>query len=339
MSTKSNSQIPYISYFFSYSYVATLFFLFLESFTFSGFIAKYLLIDVPIVATASFVFLIWGTYRQIKNKQSTDLITKEEKLLLLLNRLLLLPVGLIYIIVNNIEAEHYPNYVYSEYHIHPNALLRVLLYVLLITAFRWFITDYFKQKDSFIKRYFSQLQVFELFLLFALGPMFFSSFNTLIRDYADSRYLAVNWNTPVSERMFDQRRHTEKMAWVAEYSDFINSQTESTDTIMLPPNIAPWLSTGNELLMRWFLYPRNVVKGELIANNFDAVDHVLIAHGLWTDGYEHELVAWPKETIESKLISSISYLDRDSSNVSESTASDYQISEKEKWGIISFGRE
>lgn len=102
----------------------TFFFLFLESYTYIGFLRKFFLVDsrfflVLSVLSVSLLFYFKNTQKDYK----ADVL---ESLVINLNAVLFLPIVVFYFIMIVTNAANYPNYVFAKYHIQPQNFVNLV---------------------------------------------------------------------------------------------------------------------------------------------------------------------------------------------------------------------
>jgi hypothetical protein len=161
---------------FPYLIGLTYFFLFLESYTYIGFLRKFFLVDsrfflILSIFSVSLLFYLKHTQRGCK----ADVL---ENFVVNLNAILFLPLVVLYFIMIVANSNNYANYVFANYHIQPQNFVNLVYLSLVLLALKFdfvvgidFLGKYFGdrvKKDSFSykRNIFLFLMVFLLIFYF-----------------------------------------------------------------------------------------------------------------------------------------------------------------------------
>jgi len=285
---------------FPYLVFLSYFFLFIEAYTYQGFLFKSLLINARVFAALTALSAI-GVIR--KNRDLNGQFF--EDLIFYLNSLLLPVFTSFYFIMQASESKHYSNYVYSTFHLQPDQFSLLVFFsagITLIGVFRkliWF-DKYGVSIGSNEKRYsykFIRKNALYIVIVAAMGYTLFSNAFMAFKNMLKSDlYIATNLNTNYDQKM------EKSWGFYYNYMKFVNDHIIPGSIVLIPPQQGPWLSTGNAGLDRYFLYPSWTINGNLdSSNNVERYDYVLIAYGEWlvTD---NTLYNWPKFTVKAEKI-------------------------------------
>ncbi len=296
---------------FPYLVYLTFFFLLLESYMYIGFLKKFFLVDSRFFLGLSIFSAI--TILCTKSLWSSFAISTIESLILDLNTVLFLPLAIFYLIMVASDSVRYPNYVFATFHIQPQNFLNVVLLSLSLFLFRYILNkkdNYFGDTFKRIKEYTYaplnrkpgvilnwehsvMLMVAIIFLLLAsyIVSNLSVTLNTIINDLV---FIATHPNYSYDQKM------EKTWGFYYDYLKFIKENTPPTATILIPPQDGHWLSTGNEWLDRYFLYPRYLVQGSDYNVPSDGYDYVLISKGEWPSADIDW--GWPKVLIKAEYI-------------------------------------
>lgn len=214
--------------------VFTYFCLFLDTAKYPGFIGKHFLIDAKVYFALAILLVF------VSSAKSGFL-----KLILKINTLILALISAIYVIFSFIEASHYPNYVFSTYHVHMGGLFYVLLFGISL-----FIINTQAIKLNTFKNIGHLLLIFVVLytLIVNLG---ISTQKALEADF----YVFFHLNDSYDQKMYFRWEN------FYTYMVFVENNTPKDATIVIPPQISPWwVRSGNFALVRYFLYPRELIQ-------------------------------------------------------------------------------
>jgi hypothetical protein len=249
----------------------------IETYTYIGFIRKFVFVD-------SRFFLVLAVI------SSALVIDKKLNLISVMVfkiNCVFLPVLLtVYVLMQTLEASHFHNYVFSTYHLQPENFF----YMVILSGSLYILNKFGKKiygVDSIL-----MLGIFSV-LIYIFTVNLNLSFNQAI--YSDL-YIAFH-----PKATYDQKMH-DYWGFVYDYITFVKNNTPENSTIMIPPQEAPWFTTGNEAIVQYFLYPRNLVQGTLDKSlDIKSVDYVLLAWGEWTDS-DASKYGWPKVKINTEKV-------------------------------------
>lgn len=254
--------------------------LILDTIKYPGFVAKHLFIDAKLflVASVTAVFVL-------------GLPDRTRKIINSLNVVISSVIGISYIFFSVQESLHYTNYVFSKFHFNFWGLIYILLFSILLIA-----VGHLKniREPKFNKNNFGKIIIYFL-LFYTLVVNFGITFkNALENDIYVFLHLSNNYD----QKMFHQWGN------YYNYMKFVKDNTPENATIIIPPQTNPWLSSGNILLDRYFLFPRNLVQTGLVIDDPDKLfkgAYVMIYKGEWCNSRDCEI--WPTQTIKaSELI-------------------------------------
>lgn len=286
--------------------------LFLETIKYPGFIGNHLFIDVKVYFALTIFLILFS-----------DTKSKVLAIILKINRLILLPLFLVYFSLSLLEGAHYTNYVLAIFHIHLDGLVLLVLFSLFI-----FLVDKFKDIVPKVKGKigFIYLTMVFLIILFMVKNIAYVADNGFNRN----SYILFHLNSSYDERMFYQ--------WgiFYQYMVFVKNNTPLDATVVVPPEQDPWLmGTGNYRFVRAFLYPRKIIPETLIipdVKTFGPNTFILISWGQ-QECKPEGCHGWPRQNIFAKKIF---YKDPESSKVIETRENtNYKLEDdKYVYGII-----
>lgn len=251
-----------------------------EVVTYKGYLWKHLFIDPTIVMSLS-IFCLLLTRKKIYFSKQIFYATL-----------------FVYFILNFLDVYKYHNFVYSKYHIQPENILYLVVFSLITYLINELRIKYYKPHwlHSSIFIIFTYILITNISLTINLA---FSNIGYILFHPKDS--------------------YTQKMShywgFFYDYMVFVKSNTEENAVIEIPPQESPWLSSGNSLLVRYFLYPRRIVQGDInLSNSQSGIDYILVSYGEWPDS-DVSKYGWPKNMSSYKNVI-------------------YMNSNDKKWGII-----
>lgn len=278
------------------------FLLFLESYSYIGFLRKFILVDSRFFMILSFISIFFLFYQRLKSKIYNPNST--EMLVIDLNLLLFLPILAIYLAMVYLNAKNYPNYIFAKYHIQPQNFINIVylsfavLLLKLVHFYENFNLGYYFDIffTSRVNRLEDERERF-LFIILSIFLVFYSMDNFRIvtnRIISDFAFMLTHLNYGYNDKM--------RNVWgfYYDYMNFVESNIPSNSTILVPPQSHHWLSVGNMALSRYFLYPRKMLHGELRTIPSDGYDYVVIAKGLWQN--QEVEWGWPKVYIKAEEI-------------------------------------
>lgn len=305
----------------------------LEVYTYKGFISRYLFVNSDIlfvlgIGLCTAVIVGKSYYAEHKYKRA-------EYLVFYFNRFISLPLITLYYLLLSLENSHFPNYVFSEYHLVPDNLNVLVSLNLIIFGIDLFYTHNLfirtiQNKTLPIKQ--SILNIIYIVCIISfmvpqiqrVGGNIFTSNILLLNSLGDN----------YDEKMVRLLGGKDSSGWIYVYSEFIKKHSPEDAKIFIPPQMQSWEMEGNPWYFRWYVYPRKL----LSAQKVDSVppqetEYILIAHGTWIWGATD--YGWPKSTIPADKIDKIFIINRSSLEESIIENAPYipRLS-PEQWGLI-----
>lgn len=309
----------------------TYLFLFIESYTYQGFLSKIFLLNSLQIAYLTFFvcfIILFHPKQQKREMMGTTIETFH------LNRLLLPISGLLYAIFTIEEMTHFPNYVFSQHHINPEHFKYLFVFNIILFCMDIISTNelkefvlnrknivYFWKRTPRLESILFLLIVFQIAWIvvpttLGVTRVAFGSFQTILKN-------------PFASYEERQQIISPHYAFFA----FIRDHTPPDAVIAIPPQQPPWLTSGNEGYVRYYLYPRKEVNSAKRDFVDPSADYAMMSHGEWaTDdpkGY-----GWPQIKVEAEKIW---YFDRRTDRGFESTDTVFDPAnpaQKEQWGLI-----
>lgn len=298
---------------FPYLVVLTYALLCLETVTYRGFVERYLFVSVYLILLLTLIGAIGVFFK--KGVKTTE--TSTTNLILKMNSLLIPVFAIFYWILVLVEATHYPNYVYSTFHILPENLGILLFFSIYLFVIKSLRQKNLKNIELLLtsgtvglhkypgssKMAYSHRTPFQLtqriiisVIIFLLG--IYGLYNTIkVLDSAlkSNIFILRNLNLTYEEKM--------KTSWnfFYDYIEFVRENTPVDAVIAIPPSIRPWLSEGNSVLVRYFLYPRKLKSDDELKSKSFIPNYYLLAKGLWGVSDE-KMYGWPKENISAEWV-------------------------------------
>jgi len=110
----------------------------------------------------------------------------------------------------------------------------------------------------------------------------------------DIRFILKNLSLSYDQKM--------EIRWGVNYKllNFVRDRIPPNAVVVRPPQIKPWWTVGNELLIYYFLYPRRLLHtdGEGVESD-ESITHVLVAWGTWW-GPDTRRWGWPKFPVNGR---------------------------------------
>jgi len=284
---------------FPFFYFLMLVFIGIESYMYSGFLQRHILIGLRGILVLYVISGVWAklSLSRVVSKQ----IYSYYQLISTLNKLSLPVIIFIVFFLLSIENAHYSGYVYTQVlHIEP----RILFFSFLVAIFI-LILDFTESLADLLEnigigRVLSQkpnylyLLISTLFAWIFLGNILKSTSFV----YAKLHFALKNPGLTYEEKMMK--------GWgrFYEYMMFINENTPPHATIMHPPHYSPWERVGNGGLVRYFIYPRDEVYfSNKISTKGNKPTHMMIAYG-WPDFKVEadKIIYMPKTATKSEEI-------------------------------------
>lgn len=287
-----------------------------------GFIKNHFYINSYFVYTITAVL---GLLFKISGGKRTNVYYQK---LLKLNPIIILVSGLALIIFTLLETWRYPNFVFSIFHIHPNALI----WPFLISLILFVVEEDFSYKTK--KLAISNKKIFKqkhLVLALTIWVLFshLKNIDILLRK-------RINFMLKYPRATYDEKMGEAIGEIYYKHVLFLKDYISENSKIMIPPKAYPWPQIGNAAYVRYFLYPREIVHGKEYepALNYkeEDVDYVIISWGetVYTqNNYTH---GWPKFDVPSD---EIIYYGEDGEIVRKEEDYRYEdYKDKKIWGLI-----
>lgn len=291
---------------FPFLVALTYFFLFLETYMYIGFLSNFFLVDsrffLVLTVTSAVMLKIQPSGFKKKNNEG------QLSILLFQLNMLIFPIILIfYLIMQFSEEANYPNYIFSTFHIQPENFFYVvifsfaLLFVDQMVRVRNSVLQVTGLKGQFDLRSsdFRRRPLESAFKLILLGLLLFY----LVDRLTYTLHRVINSNIYVLTHLMstDDDKMRKKWGFYYDFMKFVDEYTEDGSTMVVPPQMGPWLTVGNAGLDRYFVYPKKIVKGGYDSLPEGEYDYVLIAWGGW-GVKDKERYGWPKVPVEAEKI-------------------------------------
>lgn len=237
-----------------------------------GFIGKHFLVDAKIFLAMVITLIIFS-----KNKINS-LFNKVNLFILTASTL-----GLIFF--SFLEAYKYPNYVLSRFHFNLVGLVYVVIF-----SFAVYIANIVQGEKNVPKKGIAKFILIGVLIYTFVVNIGIVFQNALTKDI----YIGLHLKDTYDQKMFYQ------WGGYYNYMKFVKNNTPENATIIIPPQINPWLSSGNLLLDRYFLFPRNLVQTGLTISDLDKLPkdtYIMVYKGEWCDS--HDCDVWPTQTIKA----------------------------------------
>lgn len=304
----------------------------LESFTYPGFAFRYMFL--PFYLMFGLTILSGITLRlsivllKPKRHQYSQYL-----LLSSLNKILIIPIVVSYMLVNLLDIWNYHNYVFSLIHLQPElylwpTFLSVFLFILDFQdkKINLLLEGCLKAAIKFKFKNFIGYILITMSLIFISMAILTNFIYVVLNSLKSIAFIVKNIDYTYDDKM----RHV----WGSyyDYMKFVNENTSENAKILIPPQESPWLSEGNVNLSRYFVYPRRLYNGQGNEIDIKDVDYVLIAWGSWQIE-DQTKYGWPKEKLEAE---EILLYDIHSKTVAKMNI-DYDPNDdifKNSWGII-----
>ena len=291
---------PFI-FFVNYAFIS------IETYTYLGALRKYLLIDSRIFLILTVVLSLY----LIASGTKTFFHSPYLQTTLRLNLLLLPPVLIGYYFLLILEGLHYPNYVFTTYHLQPENII-YLVYLNFVGIFFQLLISYgilplshlsmkIQESKEEILRFPRASLILGLSLFLILGYYILDNSTRTFRNLISTTTFIVS-----HPNLTDSEKNTKNWGFLYTYLQFIITYTPKNAVIAFPPAQDHWLFTGNSVLMRYFLYPRTVLSVKETNNpetlyelSPKSYDYVAVIRGEWQDK-DDGLYGWPKVKIHAK---------------------------------------
>lgn len=308
----------------------------LDLFTYEGFSFKHLFLPLQPLIYITFVSgMVSRVFLEIS--ESSDNYLSNYKTLLTVNRLAFLPMFFSSILINSLEFANYPNYIFSTLHIHPDLIiwpmsLNIFLIIISLryTVIKWILEEVLlvsTKEIEMLKSYHMSVETpnklsksilvqservlrasyvgFNIILRIVIVVFVLWGFTKNVSNlypwmFERSSYMIKNPLATYKEKM--------RYGWkdFYDYMTFVDQVTPENAKIMLPPMINPWWDVGGKGLVRYFLYPRELMQDmEDVNAEIDlAADYLLLTwgFGVCTENDPPDCYGWPKKIVEAEWI-------------------------------------
>jgi hypothetical protein len=331
--------IRYNFIFFPFLWITTLFLGLIEVWTYAGFFSKHIFLGLewflPVTILSGMIARIFYL-----DEQTFERGKDYYRVLSILNKFIFFPFLLGAVTLVILESKNYPNYVFSKFHLHPRNTFWVIFlsfYLVLINieslGKKWFMEELFLDTIK-VKKKRELLTLRGLVNVSVLGVIiWFLSINlhAIIPSVIKNSHVIIKYPLASYEEKM-------RLKWddFYNYMNFIKENTPEDAVIMFPPKIRPWLSAGNEQLVRYFLYPRRILQDYENPNAQinKMATYAMITWGGWTCEGEN-CHGWPKVEISAEWII---YKEKDSTGIENKLENTVYNPEddinKSAWGLI-----
>ncbi len=354
---------------YPYFAVFTFLLIVLESISYIGFIRQFVYLDsryflaVLLVWTLALRLLLLVQGKKAKARSELKIFTSANYLAMPL-------VFFSFYALVLMESSNYPNFVFSRYHIQldnfrmlviantfvvlSDLFLRKTLFKLISSKTAYYyhemdptnpLEDESKRSNSFatLQNFKNSPLSFIQQLVRWQGRTLFSIWFilTLVLNIVNVSEIVISNSVYMIRKPFATYQEKMIRTWGEFYTfmQFVRDNTPDKSTIAIPPAQNHWLTTGNIVLVRYFLYPRTVVnlKETESANTLYrmpnvAVDYALLDKGSWADSSVS--YGWPKIRLP---VSAIILFHPDTLTTSTLKTQWYeptQFENKDAWGIL-----
>lgn len=307
---------------FPFFWLFSFFLALVEVFIYPGFIIKHFFIS-PYYAFS--ITVILGLISRAYSLREKNLYYIK---LINFNQIVISISGLSLISFTLLESLHYPNYVFSTFHLHPDALIWPLLLNLFLCLLEVKVKFDTKKLLTFNKKIFRPNYLL-LILILWIFSLNIPKLKLLISDQFD--FMA---NKPFAS--YDDKMREAVGPIFYNHILFVKDYVPEEARILIPPQGFPWPQSGNLSYTRYFLFPRKLANGKEYDPNHDYVeediDYVLLTWGETTTtqyGFTH---TWPKFDVPAERIM---YYSEDSQVIEIEGNYNYKdYLGKKVWGII-----
>lgn len=169
-----------------------------------------------------------------------------------------------------LESVTYPNFVFSKFHINldSSSIFIASLSILLVM-------QNIKKQNIFVS----------LALFISVFYIFSEFQRVFVSGVGRNKFEIKNLSMTYDEKM------AKEYGIDYYFYKFVMEKTLPSDTVIIPPQQEPWIHTGNALLSRYFLTPRNLINGNLTNIASLSAEYVTVSNesdpnhgsGIWPD--------------------------------------------------------
>lgn len=299
-----------------------------ESYSYSGFLANYILLPLWLL---ELMFIISGllTLTPLVSNSTKRLMSNYYRAIFMANKLLFLAVIFEIGLMLGIEKQHFTGYIYTRFlHIEPKILSQVIKlgFVILMIDISTTIFE--------LEKKFRQHLLLPFLIVAFMFWVLVDQFSHIAFDALKQiQFMVAHPKATYAEKM--------RVRWeLYDFWMYIDRNTPESSTIMLPPKMSPWLASGNLGLVRYFLYPRQVVGGK---DEYEPpppeADYATIDWGTWSCNPEN-CHGWPKFRLEAEWIRYYPQKENEQEIFLENTVYNPEDEiNKEAYGIIKIKKE
>lgn len=284
----------------------------LESFTYAGYSFKHLFLPFQLLMGLSI-------FSGIVTRLTPGILEYERKnqtpntIIITINKLIFAPLLVSYFLVNLLELQNYPNYVFSTIHLQPSLyfwpifLSSFLLFISIqisngtLLVVKLFLTNEkeFVSKSTTLNKISKDIFLKIVVFVFVLNILMNNIKGITGWMYERSKFIVMSPTASYDEKM--------RYGWgnFYDYMLFVRNNTPETATIMFPPMINPWMDVGGGGLIRYFLYPRNIIQDMTNAyTDMDSeADYAMLTWGSGTCTLEEgDCHGWPRVKVSAESI-------------------------------------
>jgi hypothetical protein len=249
-----------------------------ETYTYFGALSKYIWVDSRfflVLALVSAVFLTGDKHNAL------------DSWIFKLNSIVFPVSALIYIVMLFLESSHFPNYIFSTYHIQPANFL----YIVLLSLGLFFVSQLTKQKPFFRNVFVSRCIIIFIFVSVYLSGAVGVTQAVVFSDINVFSHINASYDFKMRELWGEYY----------DYAKFVKEYTPENASILVPPQKFPWASSGNVGVDRYFLFPRNLANGSFDGPlDVKSYDYVMLVWREW--GGDESTFGWPKVPIQAEKI-------------------------------------
>ena len=296
----------------------------IEAFFYPGFILKHTSLNpIPIYVA----FLLLGLVELLSRRSTKKILPS------LTNRLSYYAIflfGLAFFVFYLLDTFKYANFTFSTFHFHTLQLtvpLALSVYMYLVSSKNNLLDIFGKTKSTYKLKF-----LLAAVLLWIIVP------NTIDLIKLNVLNLSFLFKNPASS--YDNKMEEKVGKLFYDYVMFLKKNTPENSKILLPPfprplAAYPWPQTGNDIYMRYFLYPRVLLNGEEYSPKYDLkkedIDYVLIAWGETESTSGNYTHGWPKFDVHAEKILFLTV-----DGKTEEFKGDYifNTEDGEQWGLI-----
>ena len=284
----------------------------------------------PIYAAAFFLLVIFKALNPGERYTRSDIAFGYGKRMALFS-------GAGFLIFSFFELISYPNFVFSNFHLHPNALiwpfaLSAALYIFGYQVQNLLNLEVWKVKGKIVLRKIKSLDLFACLICLVVLAIFFINLSKNIQNFRDNLIYILR-----NPRISTEQKLRKKVTPIFyDYVVFINKNTPEDAKILIPPQGFPWPQSGNYAYIRYFIFPRAGTSGKEYEPGINiqekGISYVLLAWGETETteyGYTH---GWPKFDIPADWIT---YYDEKGNTYKKDGNYYYkEFAGKKVWGVI-----